>query len=180
MALRTAAACFMALLGISYAQAAEVPAQSVAGTYEVLICTGSCASARDQDVVVKGRVVLFANSLRPQELARVHLPGRRMRGEPNGCFALEKVPGRTYEGYAGIEDAELTSWSIGNDELTFTLFRSPDAGYKVAAHRAETGFTGTGRSWGAGVAAPKVTTPDRVVLRRTGAADLSQCPRGTD
>jgi hypothetical protein len=171
----------MSLLGVSYACAAELPEKSIAGTYEILVCHGSCASADDKEVLVKGRLVLFATNLQQQELTRLQLRGRYMNGEmPNGCFALERLSGRDYRGYAGIDKAGLTAWSIEDARLRFSLYRSPDAGYKVTAKLATTGFAGMGRSWGAGVAAPKESTLDHVVLRRTGAAKLSQCPHGVD
>jgi hypothetical protein len=105
-----------------------------------------------------------------------------MRGEPppNGCFKLEKLTGRNYKGYAGIDEVGLTGWTIEGAELHFALYHSPDAGYQVTAKRTTIGFDGTGQSWGAGVAAPVGATIDKVVLRRTGAADLSQCPRHAD
>jgi hypothetical protein len=123
--------------------------------------------------------MLFPTDFQQPELARLESSGLRpMRGEPpsNGCFGLEKLQGRNYKGYAGIDEAGLTGWSIEGDELHFALYHSADAGYKVAATRRTIGFDGTGRSWGAGVAAPVGATLDKVVLRRTGAADLSQCP----
>lgn len=172
---------FMSLLGVSYACAAELPEKSIAGTYEILICEGSCASAGDKEVLVKGRLVLFATSLQQQELTQLQLRGRFRNGEmPNGCFALERLSGRDYRGYAGIDKAGLTAWSIEDDRLRFSLHRSPDAGYKVTAKLVATGFAGAGRSWGAGAAEPEEPTLDHVVLRRTGVAKLSQCPRGAD
>lgn len=165
----------VACLGISYAHAAGLPEQSVAGSYEILICKGSCPAAGDRDVWVKGRLVLFPANLRQPELARVHVSSH-MHGIPNGCFGLKKLPGRSYVGYAGIEEAGTTEWSIEGDQLHFALYHSPDAGYRVTVQRTTTGFDGTGQSWGVGMGAPKDSTLDKVVLRRTGAADLRQCP----
>jgi hypothetical protein len=171
------------LLLAAHADAAELHEESIAGTYELLICKDSCPTAGDKDVLIKGRLVLFPTNFQPPELARLESLGLSpMRGEspPNGCFGLEKLEGRKYQGYAGIDKAGLTSWSIQGHELLFALFRSPDAGYKVTAQRTTSGFDGSGRSWGAGVAAPQGATVDKVVLRRTRGADLSQCPRQAD
>jgi hypothetical protein len=179
--LGNAALHVVAWLGISHAHAAEPPKQSIAGSYEILICNGSCAAAGDPNVLVQGRLVLFPTILQQQELAQLHLSTRHMAGRtPNACFGLQKLPGRSYDGYAGIQKAGLTAWSLEGDELLFALYHSPDAGYKVTAERATNGFAGTGQSWGAGVAAPKGSTTDHVVLRRTGAANLSRCPRQKD
>lgn len=171
------------LLLAAQAHAAELPEKSFAGTYEILICKDSCPANGEKDVIVKGRLVLFSTNFQQSELARLEASGLSpMRGEPasNACFELEKLPGRNYKGYAGIDKAGLTGWSIEGDELHFALFHSPDAGYRVTAKRTAFGFDGTGKSWGAGVAAPVGATLDTVVLRRTGAADLSQCPRHAD
>jgi hypothetical protein len=143
-----------------------------------LICKGQCA-ASEQNVVAKGEILLFAAGLNQQELAEHHLRGRFMSAPPNGCFGLEKT-GRPYDGYAGIEEAGLTTWSTEGDKLRFALYHSPDAGYRVAMRRTATGFAGIGQSWGAGVAAPTGPALDQVVLRRTGAADLNRCPRAKD
>jgi hypothetical protein len=177
--LSKAALHIVAWLGISSAHAAEPADQSIAGAYEILICDGACATARDENALVKGVLVLFPTNLQPHELAREHLSGGHfMRGDlPNGCFGLEKVPGAVYDGYAGFEKVGLTAWSIEGDELRFALYHSPDAGYRVTVQRTTSGFAGSGKSLGAGVAALKGSTLDKVVLRRTGAASLSQCPR---
>ena len=78
-----------AWLGISYAHAAELPAESIAGTYEILICKDSCPAAGDKDVLLKGHVVLFPKSLQQSELTRFDFPGmsRMLRPPPNGCFS---------------------------------------------------------------------------------------------
>jgi hypothetical protein len=173
-----AAVHVVACAGVSLAHAAEPLEKSVAGSYDVLICKDSCPASGDQGVLLKGRVVLFAASLQQTERDRLRLEDSFMGPEVNGCFALEKLPDRGYKGYAGITKAGLTAWSIEGDELRFLLYRSPDAGYRVIVQRTKIGFEGTGQSWGAGVAAPPERTPEKVVLRRTGAAEVSRCPVG--
>lgn len=155
-------------------------AESIAGTYEILICKDSCPARGDKGVLAKGRVVLFAQSLTPQEIEQVTAANvSTLRSQhPNGCFGLEKKDS-TYHGYAGIEKAALTEWSIADVGLTFLLYRSADAGYRVTAQRNDRGnkrgFDGNGKSWGAGVAAPQDPSLDQIVLRRTGDAKLKTC-----
>jgi hypothetical protein len=148
-----------------------------AGTYEILICKSSCPVTGDENVLIRGRLVLFPMDLTQPDLARIHSShfshlGRQV---PNACFALDKLQGRTYAGYAGIDKEGLTAWSIEGDELHFALYHSPDAGYKVTAQRTTMGFDGTGRSSGVGVAAPVGLSPDKVIARRIGDADMGQC-----
>lgn len=118
---RKAALHVVACLGISYAHAADLPEQSVAGSYEILICKGPCAAAGDKNVLVSGRLVLFPVNLQQPELARVHVSRHMYGDKPNGCFGLKKLPGRSYVGYAGIEKAGTTAWSIEGDQLHFAL-----------------------------------------------------------
>lgn len=170
------------LVFVCHAHAAELPEKSIAGTYEILICKDSCPAAGDKDVLVKGRLVLFPENFQPSELTRLSSLRRKLSSTgyeaPNACFELEKLQGRDYKGYAGITKAGLTAWSSEGDELQFGLYRSADAIYRVTARRTTTGFDGKGESWGAGVAAaPDGATLDKVVLRRTGAADMGQCPQ---
>jgi hypothetical protein len=164
----------VACLSISHAHAAELPRESIAGTYEILICRNSCPDAGDKNVLLKGRVVLFSTDLKQSDVAR--FPSSRYRGQaPNGCFSLDKRPDIEYSGYAGIDKVGLTAWSIEGNELLFQLYRSADAGYKVTAQLTQTGFAGSGKSWGAGVAAPVGVEPDRIVARRIRVADVSEC-----
>jgi hypothetical protein len=80
----------MTCLGISDAQAAELLEQSIAGSYEILICKDSCAAAGDDDVLVKGRLVLFSTTSQQRELDRLHLSSHYLGEEmPNACFGLE-------------------------------------------------------------------------------------------
>src|SRR5262245_59784114 len=167
MGISAVAACLV----VAFAGAADFP--PVAGSYEISVCRDSCPATGDENVLIKGHLVLFPTRLSERDLARLesshvstsHVP------EPNGCFTLQKLPGRTYNGYAGIEDAGLTTWSIEGGELHFGLYRSPDAGYAVTAQRSTTGFAGTGKSWGVGVAIPEEPGPEYVVARRIGDAD---------
>ena len=174
---RKVALPLMACLAISQAQAVEPPEASIAGPYEILICKDSCPASGDENVWVKGHVVLFPVSLDQRDLKRLSA-SRFASTAPNGCFALARLQENTYRGYAGIDKTGVTAWSIKGDGLQFDLYRSPDAGYKVTAQRTEQGFDGEGKSWGAGVAAPVGIGPDKIVMRRIGVADLSHCGGG--
>jgi hypothetical protein len=177
---RKVALHIMACLAISQAQAVEQPQASIAGTYEILICKDSCPASGDENVWVKGHLVLFPVSLEQGDLKRFSSSRfYRTQGQAaNGCYALERLQENAYLGYAGINKTGVTAWSIKDDGLHFDLYRSADAGYKVTAQRTEQGFDGEGKSWGAGVAAPVGLGPDKIVMRRIGVADLSHCGGG--
>ena len=165
-------------LAIASAHAADLTQASIAGTYEILICEDSCQPNADNNVWVKGRVVLFPDEMKTDDVARFDT--QFVHGEPlNACFALEKLQEHLYWGYAGIEETGLTVWSVQDAALQFSLFHSPDAGYQVTVQPTSTGFDATGKSWGAGVAAPDWQGDDKVVMRRIGAADMSQCNPGS-
>lgn len=167
----------IACLVLSSSQAAEHNLKTPAGTYEVWICKTACSVIDEESVVVKGHVVLFTATLEKNELARFSSASLRYLRDkpPNACFALEKLPGSAYHGYAGIQESGLTVWSVTGDELKLTLMRSPDAGYRVSVRPTATGFEGEGTSWGAGAAAPLEPGPDSIILRRTGESDIRRC-----
>lgn len=147
----------------------------IAGTYDILICNGTCSFDKQTNAITKGRIVLFASELKQADLQR--FDENRLRhhhGEAiNGCFTLETV-GKP-SSYAGVEKLGLTSWSEQGGQYRFSLFHSPDAGYEVSVKRTRAGLAGTGSSWGAGVAAPRSPSKEIVIARRTGAADISHC-----
>jgi hypothetical protein len=157
------------------AVAAGSPGDAVAGTYDILICSGACSFDQQTNVVVKGRIVLFAEKLEKVDLQRFdenrfsHHFGEAI----NGCFTLETV--RKASIYAGGEKIGVTSWSRQGSQFSFSLYHSPDAGYQVSVERTTAGLSGTGASWGAGAAAPKNPSKETVIARRTGDASISNC-----
>ena len=167
----------LSCLVLSSSQAAEHLPTTPAGTYEIRICKTACSASDEESVLIKGYVVLFATSLEKHELARFPSTSLRYLSDksPNACFALQKIPGRAYTGYAGIQSLGLTVWSVTGDELKLMLMRSADAGYRVSVRSTATGFEGEGTSWGAGVAAPPELGPDAIVLRRIGESDIRRC-----
>lgn len=174
----TATSAVTACGSLAQVQAAEHDMTTLAGVYEVQICKLTCATSDDGTVVVRGYLVLFSEALSRSELARFPSTHVRHVSSPNACFMLEKVPGRAYAGYAGINKSGLTTWSVTSAELTFSLMRSADAGYKVSVRSSVAGFDGEGTSWGVGAAAPPEPGPDHVRLRRVGRSDVRRCERG--
>jgi len=148
---------------------------TIAGTYDILICHGSCSFDKQTNAITKGRIVLFASKLKQVELQRFDENRFRHlhREAINGCFTLEPA-GEPSRG-AGTDNIGLTSWSGQGSQYRFSLFHSPDAGYEVSVKRTKTGLAGTGSSWGVGVAAPRFPSKETVIARRTGNADLSKC-----
>jgi hypothetical protein len=163
--------CFFAIGAV----AAEPDKSAPAGTYELLICKDACSFSEANNVLVKGRLVLFADKLEKIDLDR--FDERRFDyhfGEAiDGCYTLETV--HNSEIYAGIEKVGLTSWSQQGDEFQFSLYHSPDAGYQATVKRTTDGLSGNGNSWGAGVAAPEHPTKEIILARRTGDADIFKC-----
>lgn len=155
--------------------ATGAPGDTIAGTYDILICTGACSFDRQENAAVKGRLVLFADKLGKADLQR--FDENRFSNhfdEPiNGCFTLETV--RKTSIYAGAEKIGVTSWSRQGGEYRFSLFHSPDAGYEASVARTTTGLSGSGASWGAGAAAPEHPGKETVIARRTGDANIADC-----
>jgi hypothetical protein len=155
--------------------AAGSSGHTAAGTYDILICNGTCSFDKQTNAIIKGRIVLFENKLGKADLQRFDANRFSYHfGEAiNGCFTLESV--RQSSINAGGEKVGLTSWSEQGRQLRFSLYHSPDAGYEVSVERTRTGLTGTGSSWGAGAAAPDPPSKEIVIARRTGGADISNC-----
>jgi hypothetical protein len=78
------------------------------------------------------------------------------------------------DSFAALNENGFSAWAMKNDEIEFSMFRSPDAGYQVTVRLKGFDFVGAGSSWGAGAAAPHFSN-DVVVGRRTGPPDATQC-----
>lgn len=157
------------------ASAGVSPGNAPAGTYDILVCNGTCSFDRPEHVLVKGSIVLFKDKLEQADLQR--FDENRLNhhfGEPiNGCFTLETVSQSSI--YAGVEKVGITSWSAQGGRYRFSLFHSPDAGYEVTVERSKNGLIGTGSSWGAGAGAPQQPSTETVIALRTGDASLANC-----
>ncbi|GLQ98221.1 hypothetical protein [Dyella mobilis] len=159
------------------AAAADTQAPSIAGTYEIWICRGLCASADSSNVLVKGHVVLFDKTLDRSTVSRLDssyspsAPGAR----PNACYALTRMSQRGYHGYAGLSPFGITDWRYLDSLVTLELFRSPDAGYGVTVKPTPNGLFGEGDSWNAVEAASGQPDNQIIVARRIGEADVRRC-----
>jgi hypothetical protein len=153
------------------AQPAESAAIHVSGTYELLICKSDCSLSDPKNGFTKAIVVLQDQPL-TQDQARQIDEFYRTDGPPTGCYKLthlEKV-----KSYVQIGDTSLTAWKLESGKLQFSLFRSPDAGYRVTLAIDGERVKGKGVSWGAGVAAPNYSD-DVVIGRRVGPANIAVC-----
>ena len=159
----------------------EGPAISPSGTYDILICKGSCRFNSSENVLVRGLLVLEAQSFQPPDLPAVPDLNRgprdlflRRAGATNACFVLETLErNRTY---AGLIPVGFTQWWSEANTVSVELYASPDAGHNVTVTLTAEGFQGTGSSRGAGGGAPpNWWQPDVVVGRRAGPSNRSIC-----
>lgn len=147
------------------------------GTYEIVLCKpGPCSTKDAARAVLRGVLVLFAKRLPPTPDSAAPIRSAFYGPQKfNACFVLDSVgAGLTY---AGINRVGATHWMADSDEprnLTFSLFRSPDAGHDVTGVLANGEFAGRGQSWGAGTAG-FAGLPDTVVASRVGDADMAPC-----
>lgn len=161
----------------STAGAADVAGSAIAGTYEILICRGVCASSNDANVLVKGHVVLFAGGLDDATVKRLdpsYYPSTPHE-RPNGCYELVRAQKVDRAGYAGISPFGITGWYYREDAVAFGLYHSPDAGYEAIVKPTSGGLSGHGTSWGAGAAAPTEPDIQTVLARRVGDSDVRSC-----
>ena len=148
-------------------------ASTVAGTYELLVCKGTCSFANPGSAFAKGVVVLFNDAMPRQEVARVDpfhfvLPNEKVRA----CFTGDNL--KSVGSYVFGRRTGVSSWSATGKKLEFSLMRSVDAGYDVEVLSEGDAFSGKGMSWGAGAAAPGYG-PDFIVGRRRGPPDITAC-----
>lgn len=160
--------------------AAEPTEAQLVGTYQVIICRGPCSFASVKNAVIEGTFVLLADRLERSEGENLDTGFQPIlsRGNANGCYLLRRLSGSGYVGYANTRGPALTVWSQKSDELHLSLFRSTDAGYEVVLREDKGALSGTGQSWGAGVAEPEDKTMDQVIARRVGSAEIGACGFG--
>lgn len=166
-----------ACVGMATASPAESNGEDLAGTYQVMICRGPCSFASVGNAVIEGSVVLLANEMQPSEASKLDPSFKPFLsgGNANGCYVLRRLSNIGYVGYANTRGSALTVWSQTTGDLHLSLFRSPDAGYEVVLRGDARALSGTGQSWGAGVAAPSDKTMDHVIARRIGTAEIRAC-----
>ena len=153
----------------------------VPGSYDVLICKGPCGFGAPTNVVVKGVLVLAAAPISAQSLNRlISLKFEYAYGigrDTNGCFVLDTI--RQNQTYAGLIEFGLTLWRVHEQQVSFELYTSPDAGHFATVTMTSDGFQGTGGSSG-GVVAEGEGTPDVLVAKRLGPAQIDTCVKAAE
>lgn len=149
----------------------------LAGSYEVRVCKSDCEFGDSRSAASLGVVVLFDAPLSKKDIEDIepyhfNTPGENLRACYSGT-QFEKA-----ETFAFGTQRGVSAWEFKNNQLTFELFRSVDAGYEATMKRDGKVLRGTGSSWGAGVAAPGYS-PDVIVVRRIGPSDISWCAKST-
>ena len=88
-------AALLAIPGPDHPNHAELATSQVPGTYDVLICKGSCAFGSAENVLVRGTVVLkhepYSQSEFPERARKNFRSGFSLVGPTNGCFVLETL-----------------------------------------------------------------------------------------
>ena len=149
------------------------PIDSLAGTYEIQICSSSCELGDTTRANRLGVLVLNSTTINVNELTQRE---RRVMGGyfdyelPNLCYVLRDGP---VEGdtMAGVDDIGGYTWRSvarpGTDTiLLFHLYESSDARYSVEARANGGRFVGTGHSSGSGAVAHSVR--EHIVGRHIG------------
>jgi hypothetical protein len=182
----------MSLLLLALAPQQERPALpsfSPPGTYDILICKGACTFTSTSNVLVRGSLILEAQSFQPPYPPQDAPPPfgwsfgprdlfLRNGGAANACFVLETL--ERNQTYAGLIPIGFPAWSQVANTVVFKLYGSPDADHKANVTLTEEGFRGTGSSGGGVAAPPSSWTPDVIIGRRTGPADRSICTSALD
>ena len=151
------------------AQSAVAKDRGVAGTYELLICKGACSFAERGNVVRTAVIVVFGRGMKRKDVERIDSSYLDFRyGEANACYMLT---------YPDRQRAGVTSWTLDRQTLAFSLMHSPDSWYSVRVERKGDLLKGLGNFWSAGVAPPPGYTPDTIVGKRRGPADISECAK---
>ena|SRR5438034_1990418 len=169
----------LCLITAPIAASAQDVGTRVSGTYRIAVCKSvPCTPGDTTNAVAWGRLTLFDSALVlssfPQSLLRV-LHTRYLRSPANACYALLRRSPEP-QTYAGAMGAGTTRWDreSGSDDISFTLYRSPDARHVVHARIDRDSLHGTGESWGAGEAEVP-WSKDTIVAVRIGPADLRAC-----
>lgn len=148
----------------------------IPGTYRFWLCQPACAPDDSTNAYAIGLAVLVRDSSSlPDEVHRSWL-WRSMSWDDrpaNGCFELEPV--WHANSYAGIHRKGIFSWTLQPDSgVTFSVFSSPDAGYRVRVGIRADSLIGRGDSWGVGAA--EISAPaDFVRGSKLGPADNEIC-----
>ena len=152
--------------------------KSLLGTYELHICKSPCSEPKGSDDVGTGYLVLQDDALAATDIAQI---GRLLLDDadqaPRACFTGKRAEGT--KSYAFIDPSGAIGWHYTDNVVSFSLFRSADAGYRVVLTPKGNTLVGRGVSWGVGAASTDYTA-DVVEAHRIGPADLSVCRRRFD
>jgi hypothetical protein len=155
--------CVIAVLA-GAAQSVESKDRGVAGTYELLICKGSCSVSGN--VLGTGVIVLFEHAMKRKDVARLD-PSYDFRQEkPNACYAVT---------YPVPQASGATIYSLDRETVSFVLMRSKDSWYSVRLERKGDVLSGVGNFWSAGIAPPPGFVADTLIGKRRGPPDITAC-----
>lgn len=166
--MKLALSLLLAMIVVSAAaRAAENKNRAVAGTYDLLICKGTCSFTERRNVLRTAVIVLFDRAMRRDDVARIDSTYLDFRyDKAKACYVLS---------YPNRQASGVTAWMLDKHTLSFTLMHSPDSWYTVRVERKGDMLSGVGNVWSAGVAPPPDFVPDTIVGRRRGPADISLC-----
>ena len=186
--LRVAAATAALSSGLaSAATSQDRSPESLAGTYELVICRGACDPRRPESVRASGTLVLEPASF---PLATLPEPGRSyilqhrrrllIRGaavaDPNACFVLRGAS--RDRSLVGSTPVGFTTWSLdpGAGRIRIKIAQSAETSYVLSLLPEGGRLAGRGREPAAAQDAPA----DSVWARRLGPPDRAVCVQMSD
>jgi len=158
----------------------------VAGTYEVLICTGSCAGVPPELAQARGVLVLEDTTYHLDELPESvrtylhenvpYLTQIDARGMPNACFVLERNTSVRPTTWAGIQPVGFTRWARDrpSDTISVVLFRGSDVLYTAWFRLHADVLRGKSVVWDA-TSDGDPRPPEAIVGRRLGPPNRERC-----
>jgi hypothetical protein len=175
--MRLPASHLLAVTTLLAGMSAVAGAQSPAGTYRLVLCTGAspCHVADSAQAGAWGTLVLLA----PPDTLAWGIRPHYLRQPANACFALRRAA-HGAPPLAGTLGPQGTFWDQDSTHhVRFALYRSPDAGYNVSARFIGDTLRGQGQAWSALRRTPTgaaTTAPRDVVLGvRIGPPDVRAC-----
>jgi hypothetical protein len=107
--------------------------RDIAGTYEVILCSGDCNFDEKDHVIVKGYFVFFNQPIDKETLKRQWANfDTQFSVNPTACFSLEPLKGSSRT-FAGIIRNGTTAWSQSknSDAIEFPVYASADGSCKI-------------------------------------------------
>lgn len=162
----------------------------VAGTYEVLICIGSCAGIPPERAQARGILVLedtaYHVNVLPESTRtylRENLPYLTQieaRGMPNACFVLDRNTDVRPTTWAGFQSVGFTRWTRDDtvDAISTVLFRGSDVRYTARFSLHGDSLRGKSVVWDA-TSAGEPGPPEEIVGRRVGPPNRELCIQAT-